>query len=51
MSDKYITDHCGVLDHLVPGDIVLADRGFTICEQHTLMGVPQTGLNANKDMW
>ncbi|XP_077547468.1 uncharacterized protein LOC144159692, partial [Haemaphysalis longicornis] len=29
-SDKVITLNCGVLDNLLPGDIVLADRGFTV---------------------
>ena len=29
-SDKYITEHCGVLNNLLPGDLILADRGFTI---------------------
>ena len=28
--DKYLTDNCGILDKLLPGDLVLADRGFTI---------------------
>ena len=31
-SDKYITEHCGILKKLLPGDIVLADRGFDIAE-------------------
>ena len=30
VSDKYITEHCGILDKLLPGDLILADRGFTI---------------------
>ena len=30
VSDKYITERCGILDKLLPGDLVLADRGFTI---------------------
>lgn len=29
-SDKVIAEECGVLDNLLPGDIVLADRGFTV---------------------
>lgn len=29
-SDKYLTEHCGILSKLLPGDVVLADRGFNI---------------------
>lgn len=32
VSDKHITENCGILDNLLPGDIVLADRGFTVYE-------------------
>jgi len=32
VSDKYLTEHCGILWKLLPGDIVLADRGFDIAE-------------------
>ncbi|XP_022807135.1 uncharacterized protein LOC111344188 [Stylophora pistillata] len=31
-SDKFLTENCGLLDKLIPGDLVLADRGFTIHE-------------------
>ncbi|PFX29140.1 uncharacterized protein LOC111325245 [Stylophora pistillata] len=31
-SDKYLTESCGFLNNLKPGDLVLADRGFTISE-------------------
>ena len=31
-SDKYITKNSGFLKHLLPGDIVLIDRGFLIEE-------------------
>ncbi|XP_052254004.1 uncharacterized protein LOC127860158 [Dreissena polymorpha] len=29
-SDKFITEHCGFLNKLLPGDLILADRGFDI---------------------
>ena len=35
-SDKYLTEHCGMLKHLRPGDLVMADRGFTIEENLSL---------------
>lgn len=41
-SDKFITEHCGVLNHLIPGDIVLADRGFNISDS---VGVMQAQLH------
>ena len=31
-SDKFLTGNCGILKNLLPGDLVLADRGFTIQE-------------------
>ena len=31
-SDKYLTEHCSPLTHLVPGDLVRADRGFDISD-------------------
>ena len=31
-SDKYLTENCGILDKILPGDTVMADRGFTITE-------------------
>jgi hypothetical protein len=30
VSDNAITKHCGILDKLVPGDLILADKGFTV---------------------
>ena len=43
-SDKYITEHCGILEKLLPGDLVLADRGFNIAEsvglQHAQLNIP-----------
>ncbi|XP_060871942.1 uncharacterized protein LOC132946120 [Metopolophium dirhodum] len=32
VSDKHITENCNFLNNLIPGDVVLADRGFTINE-------------------
>ena len=29
-SDVYITENCGLLNKLLPGDVILADRGFTV---------------------
>ena len=29
-SDKYITEDCGIFENLLPGNYVLADRGFDI---------------------
>ena len=37
-SDKYITERCGILQHLLPGDVVLTDRGFDIDECVALQG-------------
>ena len=31
-SDKHLTEHCGFLNKLLPGDVVLADCGFDISE-------------------
>lgn len=31
-SDKELTETCGILENLLPGDSVLADRGFTIAD-------------------
>ena len=35
-SDKYLTEHCGMLKNLRPGDLVMANRGFTIEENLSL---------------
>jgi len=37
VSDKKITEKCGPLSKLLPGDVVLADRGFDISDSVGLM--------------
>ena len=32
VSDKHLTENCGILKKILPGDIVLADRGFDIAD-------------------
>jgi len=33
VSDVHLTEHCGLLQNLLPGDVILGDRGFTIQDQ------------------
>ncbi|PFX27942.1 hypothetical protein AWC38_SpisGene7348 [Stylophora pistillata] len=40
-SDKYLTENCGFLENLLPGDMVMADGGFTICDS---VGLKQAKL-------
>ena len=35
-SDKFITEHSGFLSNLLPGDVILADRGFDIDDSVSL---------------
>ncbi|XP_052784430.1 uncharacterized protein LOC128220189 [Mya arenaria] len=43
-SDNFITKNCGFLDYLLPGDEVMADRGFTIgedlCSRRVKLNIP-----------
>lgn len=32
VSDQHLTENCGLLSNLNPGDLILADRGFNIHE-------------------
>ena len=32
VSDKHLTENCGILDNMIPGDVILADRGFIVHE-------------------
>ena len=40
-SDKFLTENCGFLDKLLPGDMIMADRGFTVSEN---VGLKQADL-------
>ena len=42
VSDKYLTEHCGILNNILPGDIVLADCGFDISDS---IGMQQAKLH------
>lgn len=47
-SDKAITEDCGVLKHLQPGDMVMADKGFTIKDilpEGVLLNIPSFLVN------
>lgn len=37
-SDKFLTENCGFLNLILPGDIVLADRGFLIHDSIEMLG-------------
>ncbi|XP_065068255.1 uncharacterized protein LOC135693654 [Rhopilema esculentum] len=37
-SDKFLTENCGLSNKLMPGDLVMADRGFTIHESIAFKG-------------
>lgn len=37
VSDKHLTESCGILRCLLPGDVVLADRGFDIADSVGMM--------------
>ena len=37
-SDKHLTDNYGIMKYLLPGDVLLADRGFDIGDSAALFG-------------
>ena len=39
VSDKHLTENYGLVDHLLPGDIILADHGFDIQESIAIYAV------------
>ena len=38
VSDKYILEHSGYLSKLLPGYVILADRGFNVSDSVALKG-------------
>ena len=38
MSDKLITQQCGFLNLIDPGDVILADRGFNVYDDIAIKG-------------
>ena len=32
ISDKHLTEQCGILNYLLPGDQILADRSFNVVD-------------------
>ena len=36
--DKYIAENCGLLKRLLPGDLLLTDRGFTVADSVGVYG-------------
>ena len=43
MSEEYITEHCGILDKLIPGDVVLVDREFNISDSVDILPILKVG--------
>ena len=42
VSDKHVIESCGLLNNLIPGDVILADRGFDISESVAAWAVTVT---------
>ena len=38
VSDKHIVEHSGYLNNLLPGDVILADRGFDVADSVAMLG-------------
>ena len=43
MSDKEIVERSNLIDYLLPGDVVIADRGFT-CDDYTHMALAEVKI-------
>lgn len=48
-SDKYLTEHCKILNKLVLGDLVMADRGFTIHDSVVMQRAEIPAFTKGKD--
>ena len=46
MSDVHITEKSGIIKELIPGDVILADKGFTINAQYTSEQIKQELVQA-----
>ena len=42
VSDKHIVENSGYLSYILPGDVILADRGFDVADS---IGMRQATLN------
>ena len=42
VSNKHLTEHCGILNYLLPKDIIRADRGFDIQDSAALYYAEET---------
>ena len=49
-SDKYLTEHSGFLDNLLPGDVILANRGFDVADSFAIHGANPTYQPSLKGM-
>ena len=49
VSDKYLTENCGILNHLQPGDRALADYGFTVQDSVGLTALKLKCLPSQKE--
>ncbi|XP_030007143.1 uncharacterized protein LOC115431040 [Sphaeramia orbicularis] len=55
-SDKAVTADCGILDHLQPGDLLLAEEGFTIQDivppgvSVNILSVPVKGQSTQEEV-
>ena len=48
ISDKEIVEHSNLIDHLLPGDVVIADREFT-CDEYAHMLLTEVKILLKKE--